>query len=95
MTPNWKKDHKTELSECLTCGVKNLTFNDSCKCNAENIYLNRLKEQYYEVKRCLFPNEADCVRARYGGMREFCLYTQLVSFNDIEVMESEVNQSFI
>lgn len=60
----------------------------------ENIYLNRLKEQYYEVKRCLFPNEADYVRARYGGMREFCLDTQLISFNDIEVMESEVNKSF-
>lgn len=27
-------------------------------------------------------------------MREFCLDTQLVSFNDIEAMEYEVNQSF-
>ena len=27
----------------------------------------------------------------YFGMRLFCLDTQLISFNDIEVMENEVN----
>ena len=62
------------------------------KTETENIYLNRLKEQYYEVKRCVFPSESNYVRARYGGMREFCLHTQLISFNDIELMEYEVNR---
>ena len=30
----------------------------------------------------------------YLAMRLFCLDTQLISFNDIEAMEYEVNQSF-
>lgn len=58
----------------------------------ENIYLNRLKEQYNKAKqdldRTLLPMQS------YNAMRLFCLDTQLISFNDIEVMEYEVNQSF-
>ena len=30
----------------------------------------------------------------YDAMRLFCLDTQLISFNDIELMESEINSSF-
>ena len=50
----------------------------------ENIYLNRLKEQY---KQMLSKKQGDF----YLAMRLFCLDTQLVSFNDIEVMENEIN----
>ena len=71
-----------------------ILFSGEKDIKTENIYLNRLKEQYYEVKRCLFPDESDYVRARYGGMREFCLDTQLISFSEIEVMEDEINRSF-
>ena len=64
----------------------------------ENIYLNRLKEQY---KQMLSKKQGDFYLEGYNrlsqdylAMRLFCLDTQLVSFNDIEVMENEVNQSF-
>ena len=57
----------------------------------ENIYLNRLKEQYIEVNRNFLPLENQYRRTRYGAMRDFCLDTQLISFNDIELMELEIN----
>ena len=54
----------------------------------ENIYLNRLKEQYKMFKKDKIHYES------YYAMRLFCLDTQLISFNDIEVMENEINSSF-
>ena len=64
----------------------------------ENIYLNRLKEQY---KQMLSKKQGDFYLEGYNrlsqdylAMRLFCLDTQLISFNDIEAMEYEVNQSF-
>ena len=64
----------------------------------KNTYLNRLKEQY---KQMLSKKQGDFylegynrLSQDYQAMRLFCLDTQLVSFNDIEVMEYEVNQSF-
>lgn len=59
----------------------------------ENIYLNRLKEQYKEYKKAHSYLKGNR-KADYQAMRLFCLDTQLVSFNDIEAMEYEVNQSF-
>ena len=63
----------------------------------DNIYLNRLKEQYKEHKKAqkIFHGvEQIKYKIRYDAMRLFCLDTQLVSFNDIEAMEFEVNSSF-
>ena len=67
------------------------------KKSKENIYLNRLKEQY---KKMLSKKQGDFYLEGYNrllqdylAMRLFCLDTQLISFNDIEVMEYEVNQS--
>ena len=63
----------------------------------KDIILNRLKEQYKEHKKAqkIFHGvEQIKYKIRYDAMRLFCLDTQLVSFNDIEVMEYEVNQSF-
>ena len=60
-----------------------------------NIYLNRLKEQY---KHFLKPSNGDEYFKRkdyYQAMRLFCLDTQLISFNEIELMEYEVNQFFL
>lgn len=60
----------------------------------ENIYLNRLKELY---KFAVQNKESEFYIGRlenYQSVRAFCLDTQLVSFNDIEAMEYEVNQSF-
>ena len=64
----------------------------------ENIYLNRLKEQYKKMlskKQGYFYLEGyNRLSQDYLAMRLFCLDTQLISFNDIEAMEYEVNQSF-
>ena len=64
----------------------------------ENIYLNRLKEQY---KQMLSKKQGDFYLEGYNrlsqdylAMRLFCLDTQLISFNDIEMLEFEVNSSF-
>ena len=59
----------------------------------QNIYLNRLKEQY---KLAIKEYQTEMVKFKvvehYNAMRLFCLDTQLVSFNDIEAMEYEVNK---
>ena len=64
----------------------------------ENIYLNRLKEQYKQMlskKQGYFYLEGyNRLLQDYLAMRLFCLDTQLISFNDIEVMENEINSSF-
>ena len=65
----------------------------------ENIYLNRLKEQYKnykttEYKKYMENEDIKTLKSFYDNVRLFCLDTQLISFNDIEIMENEVNQSF-
>ena len=65
------------------------------KKSKENIYLNRLKEQYKQMlskKQGYFYLEGyNRLLQDYLAMRLFCLDTQLISFNDIEVMENEIN----
>ena len=62
----------------------------------ENIYLNRLKEQYKTTQKSVLNYNRNL--QDYNAMRLFCLDTQLISFNGIELMENkvdiEVNQSF-
>jgi len=60
----------------------------------ENIYLNRLKEQYEEIINSKSEKAKQIREIRYNAVRTFCLDTQLISFNDIEVMEYEVNSVF-
>ena len=75
--------------DCITLsGEKNKT--------EENIYLNRLKEQYkfYKQVESEKYNDGSFIRRDYLAMRLFCLDTQLISFNDIELMEFEINSSF-
>lgn len=55
----------------------------------ENIYLNRLKEQYKETFKGSMDDKL-LRKRQYLSVRLFCLDTQLVSFNDIEVMEKSV-----
>lgn len=61
----------------------------------ENIYLNRLKEQYKKYKQN-YNNGRTVLKEsnEYFAMRLFCLDTQLLDFNAIELMEFEVNSSF-
>jgi len=52
--------------------------------------LDRLREQYKET----FTGSMDdklLRKRKYFSLRTFCLDCELVSFNDIEVMEDEVN----
>ena len=59
----------------------------------ENIYLNRLKEQYKKYKELKSWSEESRYELQvYSNIRCFCLDTQLISFNDIEQMEFEVNK---
>ena len=97
MTPNIKTYINKDDHSIKVCLNTNLDINDiDKKINQieSNIYLNRLKEQYIKAQelwngRLILKN---CYE--YDAMRLFCLDTQLISFNDIEVMENEVNQSF-
>lgn len=59
----------------------------------KNIYLDRLKQEYKQQQE-LLKLDRNTNLIIYQAMRLFCLDTQLVSFNDIEAMEYEVNQSF-
>jgi hypothetical protein len=63
----------------------------------KNKYLNRLKQQYKKYKQAeVDKNESlhYSFGITYRIERTFCLDCELISFNDIEVMENEVNQSF-
>ena len=61
----------------------------------ENIYLNRLREQYKKYKELKSWSEESRYELQvYSNIKCFCLDTQLVSFNDVEVMENEINSSF-
>jgi len=53
--------------------------------------LDRLRQQY---KRTIDYPMFELEKVKYKAMRLFCLDCELVSFNDIEVMENEVNSSF-
>lgn len=53
--------------------------------------IDRLKEQYIEVKRNFIPSENVYRRTRYNAMREFCLDCSLLSFAEIELMEDEID----
>ena len=99
MTPNIKTYINKDDHSIKVCLNTNLDINDiDKKINQieSNIYLNRLKEQYkfYKQVESEKYNDSSFVKRDYLAMRLFCLDTQLVSFNDIEVMEYEVNQSF-
>lgn len=60
----------------------------------ENKILDRLKQQYKSYKQN-YNNGRTILKeyTEYQAMRLFCLDCELVSFNDIELMEFEVNQS--
>ena len=89
----------TPLKQKLKQGLEKRIYNedefiDEVLNFQKDILLNRLKEQYKKAKeewngRLILKN---CYE--YDAMRLFCLDTQLISFNDIEVMESEINSSF-
>ena len=86
---------KQKLKQGLEKGIYNEDeFIDEVLNFQKDILLNRLKELY---KFAVQNEESEFYIGRlenYQSVRVFCLDTQLVSFNDIELMENEVNQSF-
>jgi hypothetical protein len=64
--------------------------------------LDRLRQEFItlnKVKKATVKNSLDrkpyiTARSYYNAMRLFCLDCELVSFNDIELMEDEINHSF-
>lgn len=78
----------------VTVEMLNSLENGEEKTETENIYLNRLKEQYKALKEKQTVDSWSSNKMYYDAMRLFCLDTQLISFNDIELMEFEINSSF-
>ena len=96
MTPNIKTYINKDDHSIKVCLNTNLDINDiDKKINQieSNIYLNRLEQEYRQQQE-LLKLDRNTNLIIYQAMRLFCLDTQLVSFNDIELMENEVNQSF-
>ena len=89
----------TTLKQKLKQGLEKRIYNedefiDEVLNFQKDILLNRLKELY---KFAVQNEESEFYIGRlenYQSVRVFCLDTQLVSFNEIEQMENEVNQSF-
>jgi len=98
MTPNIKTYINKDDHSIKVCLNTNLDINDiDKKINQieSNIYLNRLKEQYKKYKELKSWSEESRYELQvYSNIRCFCLDTQLLDFNSIELMEFEVNQSF-
>jgi hypothetical protein len=55
--------------------------------------LDRLRRQYIETQKSVLNYNRNL--QDYNSVRLFCLDCKLVSFNDIELMESDVNNTLI
>jgi hypothetical protein len=57
-------------------------------------YLDRLRQQYESISKKQTVDSWSTNIMHYTAMRLFCLDCELVSFNEVELMEYEVNSSF-
>ena len=87
-----KDDHSIKV--CLNTNLDINEIDKKINQIESNIYLNRLKEQYKQLKEKQSIDSFSFHKISYDAMRLFCLDTQLISFNDVELMENEVNSSF-
>jgi hypothetical protein len=55
--------------------------------------LDRLRQQYIETQKSVLNYNRNL--QDYNSVRLFCLVCELVSFNDIEAMENEINNQAI
>jgi hypothetical protein len=56
--------------------------------------IERLRQQYKQLKEKQSIDSLNFHKIRYDAMRLFCLDCELLTFNDIELMEFEVDESF-
>ena len=87
-----KDDHSIKV--CLNTNLDINEIDKKINQIESNIYLNRLKEQYKQSLEKQTIDSWSTNKMYYDAMRLFCLDTQLISFNDIELMEFEVNSVF-
>ena len=94
-------ESKNDITIYLYNSINVESFDSKIKAINSSIYLDRLKEQYLELNQ--YQNKfVDSIKRDkaielldyYNAMRLFCLDTCLLSFNDIEVMEYEINLLF-
>jgi len=92
-----KGEHSVQgLEHIIECQKEEL---HQLKSKQNKVILNRLREQYKsfcKIKKVTEINKTDIrvynsAKNYYNAMRLFCLDCELVTFNDIEVMEYEVN----
>jgi hypothetical protein len=86
------KEHSDFFRIALRSNLNNLQVDESK-------YLDRLRQQYknyksVESKKYMEDEDIRTLKGFYDSVRLFCLDCELVSFNDIETMEYEVNSSF-
>lgn len=55
--------------------------------------LDKLKNYYINLKIAKTISEGLNIESRYNILRAFCIECNIVTFNEIEVMEYEVNNS--
>ena len=86
-----KNDHSIKV--CLNTNISIEEFDKKINNLESNKYLDRLKQQYKIAQRLDAPYKwlQELRDSDYQAMRLFCLDCELVSFNDIEIMEYEVN----
>ena len=71
------------------------SFDNKIKAIDSGVYLDRLRKEYNHFKSLKIGSKKQGLQIdRYYNMRLFCLDTCLLSFNDIEVMEYEINLLF-
>ena len=72
------------------------SFDNRIKAIDSKVYLDRLKQSYKDYKKAelRFSDLTNRFKDFYKAERLFCLDTSLLSFNDIEVMEYEINLLF-
>jgi len=56
--------------------------------------MDKIPKEHKKAQKIFHGVEQMKYKIRYQAMRLFCLDTQLISFNDIEIMENEINSSF-
>jgi hypothetical protein len=87
-----------KLRQILKQGLENRIYNEDIFINdivskQEQVILDRLRQEYKESLGGSL-DDRNYRRNRYSAVRVFCLDCELLTFEEIELMEFEVNQSF-
>ena len=89
-------ESKNDITIYLHHSINVESFESKIKTIDSKIYLDRLRQSYKEYKKegSRYSDLTNRFKDFYNAERLFCLDTCLLSFNDIEVMENEINNLF-